>query len=446
MNNVPCLTGTIRRHFTTYRVFVTLFVTFLLMGPSAVAQQQNGDGNGSDTGTVTGSDVYVRGGPGKKYKPIGRVDKGTSVRIVGREAEWIEVEPPAGTSVWILGSYVKRSEDGGEDGKVTGTNVNVRPLPRADRSNSPLGQVSSPAGVTILEEKNVSGYEDPWYRIPVPEGITAWIHSDYVRVGEPASTDDAGEDSEEENQDEADAPEETSGDNAGQTSGGPQKGEPAAGDENGTPSDGEGPQKGESPGKATKNTEGDETEGTDSDNASTDQKKWVERLKSIRESIRNEKKKDKLEWDFQEQITSLRTYRENCPIDVLKTRAGEIREQLEQTQAVVENERSGLNETLAEIREERKRSVRQSLQAVMEAKGFKWTATGFVRPVGSVIGRPTRFQLNKGGERLYFIKADVYDLSNFRGREVAVSGEVLEDAAPGWDWPVLKVKTLKIME
>jgi len=436
-------------------LFTVLLLVVLAWSTTAISAQSDID---PKQGTITGDEVNVRGGAGKKYKSIGRLDDGTSVRILGREGPWYEIVSPVGTSVWIYGRYVEREEN--EDrGTVTGTDVNVRPLPRADRTNAPLGQVSSPSRVRILGKTDTSGDEPPWYRIEVPEGISSWVHADYVQVTSRTGNDGSSEPEDASQEETSDRG--TAGNGSGSDRNGPEKGDDpgTSADASDRASGGSAPEKGTSPKKDATTASNEEkgngegassnengARGSSGEQSTPDRKKWVKRLEKIRESIRREKEKDKLEWDFSDEIQILRDYSQDCPLSALTTRADEIREQLQQTQSVVEEEVTELNQVLAEIQEERKQSVRRSLRAVMEARGFKWKATGFVRSVGSVIGRPSRYQLNKGGERLYFIRADVYDLSNFRGREVAVSGEVLPDAAPEWDVPVLNIKTMKILE
>ncbi len=423
--------------------FLALVWIVLVTDIADTRAQQSDSSSEKIQGTVTGNQVNVRGGPGRKYKSIGKVDSGTSLTVLGKEGDWYEVVPPEGTSVWIFGAYVNKLSGQPSTGKVTGDDVNVRPLPRADRSNSPIGQVSSPAEVKILEEMKVSGYDDPWYRIPVPNDLTGWIHSDYVRTGNQStssgdSTDRSGVGSNGETKTSGSSPRKGSSESGNQEAGESEKAEPAPRKGN------ESPQKGEVPRKGTP-SQPSENGSVEDPSTRDDRQKWVSRLDEIRESIRNEKQKDKLDWDFTDEIRSLQNYQSNCPVSDLKTRASEIQKQLEQAQSRIRQEVSNLNKTLAEIREARRRSVRQSLQAVMEAKGFKWKKSGTVRSVGPVIGRPAKYQLEKGGSRICFLIADVYDLSNFRGREVAISGEVVEKPE-GWDVPVFKIKTMKIME
>jgi uncharacterized protein YgiM (DUF1202 family) len=59
-------------------------------------------------GVVTGDKVRVRSRPDLKGELVNRLDKGTALKVKGREGDWLRIAPPKGTVAWIHAQYVKR--------------------------------------------------------------------------------------------------------------------------------------------------------------------------------------------------------------------------------------------------------------------------------------------------------------------------------------------------
>jgi len=59
-------------------------------------------------GVVTGDKVRVRSRPNLKGELVNRLDKGTALKVKGREGDWLRIAPPKGTVAWIHAQYVKR--------------------------------------------------------------------------------------------------------------------------------------------------------------------------------------------------------------------------------------------------------------------------------------------------------------------------------------------------
>jgi uncharacterized protein YraI len=409
-----------------------LFFTALLLVPLQ-AQNQSESESEVTSGQVTGDEVRLRGGPGTKFKPVGTVNRGTRLQIRGQEGNWTEVVPPSEATVWIYGKFVKNSD--GKEGKVTATNVNIRPLPRVDQTNVPLGQVSSPKTVTIVDRKKRSSDDFPWFNIQLPEEFSAWIHSDYVKVQ--SSEDGSAEPSDQEDGSEGEAAAQDTSDDSSSS---------------GTSSQA-GPQKGSNPGSSPQkgaSSDGDSGASSAADGTTTgseDTGKWVDRLESIQERVRKERsREDKLDWDFSSHINNLEAYAQNVPVSQLKARANELRQKLEGLQERVRKERKSLNERLRAIQEARKEQVRNTIQDVLKAKGFTWDAIGHVRSVGNLYyERPAQFELVKGGKRIYFLQSarDILNLKNYRRLQVAVSGTEISPEGKQWSAPILRVDKIE---
>lgn len=405
-------------------------VMFVVLSIFSVARGQTDDGQSGETGVVTGDQVRLRGGPGTNYKQVGMVNQGKTLRIKRKQGKWFEVVPPEEASVWIYGEYVEEIDS--TTGKVTGTDVNVRPLPRADQTNMPVGQVSKPAKVVIRETKSREGEDFSWYRIKMPEGLSPWVHSKFIDTGSSEGAESTGE---------PDQPDQPSDDESESS----QKGETAQ--NGGTPQKGT-PQKGGGAQKGGVQKGGDGTTGG-SIGAQGAPQKWVDRLEGIQEEVRTEREKEnKLRWDFSDQIDQLDSYIQNCPDDRLVSQATELRDSLKDVQSNVQKQRARLNQRLKEIKQERKDQVRNSIQDVLEAKGFTWDAVGYVRSVGGLYAMPPgEYELVKGNERVYFLTSgrDILKLQNYRGLQVAISGNEKPVQDNQWGVPLMEVQEIEVV-
>jgi len=63
-------------------------------------------------GTVAVSRLNIRSGPGENFSVIGRVPKGTTVKELRRNGDWLEIEAPANTFAYIAADLVIRQAGG----------------------------------------------------------------------------------------------------------------------------------------------------------------------------------------------------------------------------------------------------------------------------------------------------------------------------------------------
>lgn len=128
------------------------------------------------SGEITGSNVYVRSGPGTNYYPITKLQEGERVRVVGEEYGWLRIVPPEGCFSVIDRRYVDRGPD--DLGVVNADRVRVYAGSLlVDRSYAVQLQLSRGAEVAVVGEDEESGF----YRIAPPEGATAWVSGQYVK-------------------------------------------------------------------------------------------------------------------------------------------------------------------------------------------------------------------------------------------------------------------------
>ena len=126
---------------------------------------------------VSGNDVYVRSGPSTNHYPVVKLNAGSKVTIVGREAPWYEIKPPAEAQSLIHENYVDTVND--KDGVVNGDNVRVRAVSNlaefSKRRSKVQTKLSKGATVTILGKT-----DDGFLRIAPPAGVTLWVHEDFI--------------------------------------------------------------------------------------------------------------------------------------------------------------------------------------------------------------------------------------------------------------------------
>jgi hypothetical protein len=99
------------------------------------------------------------------------------VLAVHRErAGWYEVEVPGGFPVWVWGQYLATTSDPNVL-VVTGSNVNMRPLPSNDASNMPMGQLLEKNDkVRLIGRKDASKpLSEDWVNVWSKSGTRAWV-------------------------------------------------------------------------------------------------------------------------------------------------------------------------------------------------------------------------------------------------------------------------------
>lgn len=143
------------------------------------------------TGTVTGSNVRFRSGPGTGHKIISELGKGTQLSLTGISGNWFAATC-GGKNGYISADYVSVSagtsaaapstpapaaqpESGSSayTGKIIGTSVRMRS--GASTSSDTLGYYSN--GVSM----NVLGSTDGWYKVSY-NGKTGYVSGSYMHV------------------------------------------------------------------------------------------------------------------------------------------------------------------------------------------------------------------------------------------------------------------------
>jgi len=121
---------------------------------------------GADTGTITGSVVNVRSGPGQDNQVTGNLYQDTEVTVLEESSDWYKVKFGELTG-WVHNSLINVKKE--ERLQVTGETVNLRSGPGL--SYSVVGQASKGDLLYLLD------VEGEWYKARTAEGKEVYIHS-----------------------------------------------------------------------------------------------------------------------------------------------------------------------------------------------------------------------------------------------------------------------------
>lgn len=139
-----------------------------------------------EVGTVTGTNVYVRSRADTSAYPCSKISRPSTVRVIAREGDWLEIEPPAGVFSIISNKYVTPSTNG-TTGTVSTRNVRVRAgtdqMNLQNLENHHVIQKTLNTGDTV----EIIGQGLDYYKIVPPEGVTFFISANYVSLDDDGS-------------------------------------------------------------------------------------------------------------------------------------------------------------------------------------------------------------------------------------------------------------------
>ncbi len=165
-------------------VLVTFVLSFLVVASAAWAA----------TGTITGSVVNIRSGPGTNYTKVGAITKGAQVEVIKQAGDWCEIRFAGNKTGWVSSSLisvkatsqsqpvvsttssstVSATGSGTTTVEVTGTTVNLRQGPGT--SYKVVGKVSKGTVLTVVDKSG------DWYKI-TGQGIpVGYISSSLVKI------------------------------------------------------------------------------------------------------------------------------------------------------------------------------------------------------------------------------------------------------------------------
>ncbi|MCB9915699.1 MAG: hypothetical protein H6828_11200 [Planctomycetes bacterium] len=116
--------------------------------------------------------------PDPKGLSVLQAEAGTPLAVVGTKTagrvEYLEVQAPGGLKVWLYGQYVKPSERVGWV-ELTGSQVNLRPLPRSQNSWA-VGRVDKGERLLMIQRGDASkSLAEDWVQVWSPATTTAYV-------------------------------------------------------------------------------------------------------------------------------------------------------------------------------------------------------------------------------------------------------------------------------
>ena len=130
-----------------------------------------GQGATATYGTVIGSKVRLRGGPGDAQPILGVLSEGAPLRVVETKDRWLEVEIPGGFPVYITTGKGQRKyyrEVTPGEAVITAKDLLLRPSPSKDSDN--VGRLQPGDRVLVI------GEEGEFTMILAPDKVRAYIY------------------------------------------------------------------------------------------------------------------------------------------------------------------------------------------------------------------------------------------------------------------------------
>lgn len=126
-------------------------------------------GEGAGTGTIFGTDVNIRSGPGTDFDKVGTYKENTKITVLAQVDKWIYTEKG-----WVNGNYVAMTIHPTGKGTVTADSLNIRKAAMVDSEK--VGEYPKGTVIEILEVKGDWGRTDK-----------GWVSLDYVKM-DPSAT------------------------------------------------------------------------------------------------------------------------------------------------------------------------------------------------------------------------------------------------------------------
>ena len=126
-------------------------------------------GENSGTGTISGSGVNIRVGPGTNFERVGAYEKDTKVTILTQINGWGYT-----SKGWVSMTYVAMEKQTAKSATVTADTLNIRKEP--DTKAEKVGTYAKDTKITILETRDGWGRTDK-----------GWVYLEYVKFDDAAT-------------------------------------------------------------------------------------------------------------------------------------------------------------------------------------------------------------------------------------------------------------------
>jgi hypothetical protein len=128
-------------------------------------------------GIVNANGVFVRSGARETAYPTMRLDKASTIFVLGRQGEWLKIKPPSGSFCFVAKAYIDHFSEDHRLGQTTAT-VNVRVGSELNLLKTAVS-MQLPAGETV----EIIGEADEYFKIEPPAGVALYIDKASVDIG-----------------------------------------------------------------------------------------------------------------------------------------------------------------------------------------------------------------------------------------------------------------------
>ncbi len=152
-------------------LIVSAILGSVLLDPRSASAQQSAF---PWEGEVTGTNVYVRSGPGTDHYPCTKLHTGDRVLVLGEELGWYQIAPPPKSFSYVDSAHVQRLP-GSRQGQVIADQASIRAGSElVSRKNAEQGKLSRGARVEII------GDADGFFKITPPPGALLYMSKQYL--------------------------------------------------------------------------------------------------------------------------------------------------------------------------------------------------------------------------------------------------------------------------
>lgn len=127
-------------------------------------------------GEITGDNVSLRAGFNENYLKLKRLEPGEKVVVLGEQAGWYQVLVPSTFTGWVSRQFIQLEEDG--HGAISGNRVSLRPS--ASTKHLPVGYVNTGDKLWVVDA------QEEWVQVVAPSQMPAWVHARFVKPNGPA--------------------------------------------------------------------------------------------------------------------------------------------------------------------------------------------------------------------------------------------------------------------
>lgn len=169
--------------------------TYLSLSSSSGTSSSGSSSSVSGTGTVSGTDVRVRSGPGTSYSILGTCGTGDTFTVTGESGDWYQISYNGGTA-YVYKLYLKLGGSGSSSSggySVTAmSDTAASVISAVHMRNGPDTSYASQRVLSAGTSVTITGESGKWYRVTY-NGSEGYIFKTYLTTSTASSNTSEGE-------------------------------------------------------------------------------------------------------------------------------------------------------------------------------------------------------------------------------------------------------------